>query len=82
METYPRKLIRKIRLVIQCIECNCHIYLKITHKGTSLWLPPCSQCMGLGLIPGQGTRSHTPQLRVCMSQLKIPGLQLKPGITK
>ena len=25
---------------------------------------------GLGLIPGQGTRSHMPQVRVCMSQLK------------
>ena len=26
---------------------------------------------GLGSIPGQGGRSHTPQLRVCMPQLKI-----------
>ncbi|TEA23326.1 hypothetical protein DBR06_SOUSAS10410006, partial [Sousa chinensis] len=25
---------------------------------------------GPGLIPGQGTRSHMPQLRVCLSQLK------------
>ena len=24
---------------------------------------PCSQCRALGLIPGQGTRSHMPQLR-------------------
>jgi len=23
----------------------------------------CSQCRGLGLIPGQGTRSHVPHLR-------------------
>ena len=27
---------------------------------------------GLGLIPGQGSRSHIPQLRVLMLQLKIP----------
>ena len=27
---------------------------------------------GPGLIPGQGTRSHILQLRVCMLQLKIP----------
>ena len=27
---------------------------------------------GSGLIPGQGTRSHMPQLRVHMPQLKIP----------
>ncbi|TEA30806.1 hypothetical protein DBR06_SOUSAS4110278, partial [Sousa chinensis] len=27
---------------------------------------------GQGLIPGQGTRSHVPQLRVCMPQLNIP----------
>ena len=43
---------------------------------------PLSQCgvrvEGAGLIPGQGTRFHTPQLRVhtpklrvCMPQLKI-----------
>ena len=30
-----------------------------------------SQCRGRpGFIPGQGTRSHMPQLRVCMQQLK------------
>ena len=33
---------------------------------------PCSQCRGPGSIPGQGTRSHMPQLRVCMPQLKSP----------
>ena len=27
---------------------------------------------GLGSIPGQGTRSHMPQLRVCMPQIR-PG---------
>ena len=26
----------------------------------------------VGSIPGQGTGSHMPQLRVCMLQLKIP----------
>ena len=31
---------------------------------------PCSQCRGLGLSLGQGTRSHMLQLRVCMLQLK------------
>ena len=30
-----------------------------------------SQCWGTGSIPGQGTRSHMPQLRVHVSQLKI-----------
>ena len=30
-----------------------------------------SQCWGRGSIPGQGTRSHMPQLRVHVSQLKI-----------
>ena len=32
---------------------------------------------GLGLIPGQGTRSHMPQLRVQMLQLKFCTQQLK-----
>ena len=27
---------------------------------------------GLGLIPGQGARSHMPQLGVCMLQVKMP----------
>ena len=26
----------------------------------------CSQCRALRFDPGQGTRSHMPQLRVCM----------------
>ena len=44
-------------------------------RGTSLvvqWLrlqAPYAGCSGL--IPGQGIRSHMPQLRVCMLQLKI-----------
>ena len=38
-------------------------------QGTSLvvqWLTLCSQCRGLGSIPGQGTRSHILQLKVRM----------------
>ena len=31
----------------------------------------CSKCQGRGSIPGQGTRSHMPQLRVHVLQLKI-----------
>ena len=33
---------------------------------------PCCQGRGLGSIPGQGIRSHMPQLGVCMPQPKIP----------
>ena len=36
------------------------------------WLRLCvPNAEGLGSIPGQGTRSHMTQLRVCMSQPKI-----------
>ena len=31
----------------------------------------------LGSIPGQGTRSHMPQIRVCMLHLKIPTVATK-----
>ena len=55
--------------------------------GTSLvvqWLRLCApNAGGPGLIPGQGTRSHMPQLRVHMPQLKrshVP--QLRPGTAK
>ena len=37
---------------------------------------------GPGLIPGQGSRSHVLQLRVHTPQLKIPSLQLRPGVAK
>ena len=42
----------------------------------------CSQLGDPGSIPGQGTRSHMPQLRVCLLQLKPHMLQLRPGTTK
>ncbi|TEA35757.1 hypothetical protein DBR06_SOUSAS1110115, partial [Sousa chinensis] len=32
---------------------------------------------GMGSIPGQGTRSHMPQLRVRMPQFKIPSAAVK-----
>ena len=43
-----------------------------------------SQCRDPGLIPGQGTRPHMPQLRVWMLQqrLKIPQPQLRLGTVK
>ena len=37
----------------------------------------CFQCRSLGSIPGQETRSHTLQLRVCVEQLKIPPVTTK-----
>ena len=49
-------------------------FMSRTHIGTGLvvqWLRFCTpNTGGLGLIPGQGTRSHMPQLRVLMLQLK------------
>ena len=50
-------------------------HIRKQRHGTSLmvqWLRLCvPNAEGLGSIPGQGTRSHMTQLRVCMSQLKI-----------
>ena len=57
--------------------------------GETVAKTPCSQ-RGLGSIPGQGTGSHLPQLKVCILQLRIPhstvrqqipprGLRLDPG---
>ena len=45
---------------------------------------PHSQCRGLSSVRGQGTvtRSHVPQLRVCMPQLKIPHAATKTQIKK
>ena len=47
---------------------------RLLGEGTSLvvqWLRlQAPNAGGLGLIPGQGTRSHTPQLRVRMPQLR------------
>ena len=59
----------------------------------SLWTSPVVQWLrlhapsagGPGSIPGQGSRSHTPQLRVCMLQLKdsrLPQLKTPHATTK
>jgi len=57
-------------------------HLKILGSGESLqvqWLRDCVFNAGdLGSIPDQGTRSHMPQLRVCVPQLRIP--QVVPKI--
>ena len=49
--------------------------MKVTrgHSLVGQWLRLCApNAGGLGSIPGQGTRSHMPQLRVYTPQLKIP----------
>ena len=50
------------------------VFLKNVHVCDSVvvwWLRCCTpNAGGLGLIPGQGTRSHRLQLRVLTSQLK------------
>ena len=54
----------------------CKLSLKELENGTSLvvqWLRLCVPSAGNpGWMPGQGIRSHKPQLRVLMLQLKIP----------
>ena len=48
---------------------------KSARNGTSLVVQGLRLCTpnagGLGLIPGQGTRSPMPQLKVCMLQLSL-----------
>ena len=47
------------------------------------WLRLCALNTGdLGSIPGQGTISYIPQLRVCMMQLKIPQAPTKTQHSK
>ena len=48
------------------------------------WLRLHSQCRGLGLVPGQGTRSHMLQLRSHMLQgrSKIPHAATKTHTAK
>ena len=49
--------------------------IRSAQDGTSLvvqWLKLHTPNAGdLGSIPGQGTRSHMPQVRVCMLQLNV-----------
>ena len=63
-------------LLVWCVVWERKLIFKISPVGTSLvvqWLRLCTpNSGGLGSIPGQGTRSHMPQLRVRMPQLKIP----------
>ena len=48
------------------------IIINMDFPGGPMAKIPCSQCRGLGLIPGQGTRFHMLQVRVCKLQVKIP----------
>ena len=45
--------------------------------GGPLTKTPCSQCRGLGLIPGQGTRSHMPPRRVHVTIKNFTGCNQK-----
>ena len=58
------------------LTADHHNKSKVDAVGTSLvilWLRlRAPSAARLGLIPGQGTRSHTPHLRVHTPQLKIP----------
>ena len=47
------------------------------------WLRLCAPSAGgPGLIPGEGIRSHLPELRVTLLELKLPGLQLRLSAVK
>ena len=80
---FPRPCL-KSRRVDPCKQCLWYSILSFPEeekrkrkpRGTSLvvqwlWLN-VPNAGGPDLIPNQGTRSHTPQLRVCMLQLKYP----------
>ena len=57
---------------------NMHLWTSLVVQWVRLHAPNAG---GPGLIPGQGTRSHMPQLRVLMLQLKTRAcrLQLRRG---
>jgi len=50
--------------------------------GGAITKNPSTQSGGLGLIPGQGTRFHIPQLRAHMLQLKSCLSQLRLKIPR
>ena len=61
------------------LEDKVAVWIKKPRSGTSLvvqWLglcdPNANYANGPGLIPGQGTGSHVPHLRVPALQIKIP----------
>ena len=84
-------MIRKGRVFQGCGSRSCHLWenrSKICqyfwwneYVWTSLavqWVRLCApNAGGPGSIPGWGTRSHRPQLRVRMQQLKIPHAAMK-----
>ena len=55
-----------------CLTCNESSRRDLPAGGAGEAKSLRSQCKGPGLIPGQGTRSHMPQLRVCMPPPKDP----------
>ena len=69
--------------------CFCKSYWSVSHMSKSTWIrdfpggpvskTPCSQFRGFGLITGQGTRSHTLQLKTPHAPEKSCRPQLRPG---
>ena len=53
------------------------IWLSWDFPGGPVAKTPCFQCKGPGSVPGLGTRSYMPQLRVWMLQLRIPSVATK-----
>ena len=56
-----------------CSPWSCKESERLTNQTTTggpVAKTPCAQCRGPRLIPGLGTRSHMPQLRVRMPQLR------------
>ena len=88
----PRRvgLVLAIEILLEMSVSLVIRFMSRTHTETSLviqWLRFCTpKTGGLGLIPSQGPRSHLPQLRVLMLQLKKKKrsqmLQLRPGTFK
>ena len=79
-------LFQKYEFNIQKFVSVIHHINIIKNQGTSLevqWLRlHTSNAGGPGSIPGQGTRSHMPQLRVRMLQQRSRMQQLRPGTDK
>ena len=60
--------LQSFSLPLLCSTLQDSVRTSLVVQGLRLLAPNAG---GLGLSPGQGTRSHVTQLRVCMLQLKI-----------
>ena len=86
---FETQLNSNLMQILHCLEIQKPlIFIRIlklkqgNFPGSSVAKTLCSPCRGLSLIPGQGSRSHMPQLKIPHAETKTRCSQINKNKTK